>query len=325
MSDNAARFSLSKDASTCLKGLACLLIVLHHWCLRLQGTDYCGPIVDLIALRGGVTGVAVFFFLSSYGLTRSQMAHRDSFQTFVIKRISKVFIPLFITNAIWLSVKYSSQGLLHSLLQVLNLYDLLDKGTWFCNVIAICYLIFYASNCTKSNVHKLLSNWVMTLISAVFLTLFHNKDPFMVYSLVGFPLGSTIAILQVKMDMKRLVSMFFVISIALGAGAIVLPNYSNLFIANLYCSGIIACMLLLMNCTNNVASRLPKLSNSIKNAFLYVGVYSYEIYLLHGKILELHANYQMSIWFPISFIIIVLPLAVLLYNVDNKISQLIVR
>ena len=84
MNDNAVRFSLSKDASTCLKGLACLLIVLHHWCSGLSGIGHDGFLVKLFTQAGGITGVAVFFFLSSYGLSLSQQKNSDiEFEGFV--------------------------------------------------------------------------------------------------------------------------------------------------------------------------------------------------------------------------------------------------
>ena len=58
-------FNLSKEVSTCLKGHSCLLIVLHHWCSGLSGVGYDNILVKLLTQAGGVTGVAIFFFLSS--------------------------------------------------------------------------------------------------------------------------------------------------------------------------------------------------------------------------------------------------------------------
>ncbi len=321
------KFNLTKDVSTVLKGLSCLLIVLHHWCSHLVGMGYHNVILDLIALRGGVTGVAVFFFLSSYGLARSQQNRKDSLKVFFSKRLVKVYIPLVITNLLWLSVRYQGQGLVHSILQVLNLIDKLDGVTWFCNVIIICYIIFYFSNRLKVDFMKILCNWLLTLVFAVVLVSMMPNAPFVVYSLVAFPLGSMVALLQEKFYLTKLMTITFVPPLLLlGIFASLCTEVTNQLIANMYCCAVILCMMLMIVWyMSHKSTFLSRILFPIAKPASFIGLYSYEIYLLHNKLLMIHSQYHISIWYPITFICVVIPLAIALFALDKKISKLVVR
>lgn len=44
----------------------------------------------------------------------------------------------------------------------------------------------------------------------------------------------------------------------------------------------------------------------------YIGTYSYEIYLLHNKVLVPLGQAGYILWYPIAFLLIVIPLAILL-------------
>ena len=327
MSDNAVRFNLSKDASTCLKGLACLLIVLHHWCSGLSGMGYDNILVKLLTQAGGVTGVAIFFFLSSYGLTRSQLVKKDSISSFFTKRLTKVYIPLVLTNVLCLALKYSGQSFVQSFLQILNVGVLLDLATWFCNVIIVCYVIFYVSNRLKKDWMKILVNWILMLSLAVALVAYFPNRPCYVYSLVAFPLGGMVAILQDKMNMTKLMMITFLPVVAFfGSMAMFCTGYKTYLFANICCSAVILClMLILVELRNNRMSLIFELVYSLKKPASFIGLYSYEIYLLHNKFLMLHSDYHVTVWYPITFVLIVLPLAVVLFMCDNQLTKLMVK
>ena len=327
MSDNAVRFNLSKDASTCLKGLACLLIVLHHWCSGLSGMGYDNFLVKLLTQAGGVTGVAIFFFLSSYGLTRSQLVKKDSISSFFTKRLTKVYIPLVLTNVLCLALKYSGQSFVQSFLQILNVGVLLDLATWFCNVIIVCYVIFYVSNRLKKDWMKILVNWILMLSLAVALVAYFPNRPCYVYSLVAFPLGGMVAILQDKMNMTKLMMITFLPVVAFfGSMAMFCTGYKTYLFANICCSAVILClMLILVELRNNRMSLIFELVYSLKKPASFIGLYSYEIYLLHNKFLMLHSDYHVTVWYPITFVLIVLPLAVVLFMCDNQLTKLMVK
>ena len=322
---NVARFNLPKGVSTCLKGLACLLIVLHHWCNVMMTIWHENALLDVIALRGGVTGVAVFFFLSSYGLTRSQSKRRDDVLTFFKKRLIKVIVPLLITNVLWFVIRYHGQGFSHSVFQIINVYDLLDRVTWFCNVILVCYVIFFISSRVKSLWGRIASNWSLTLFLAALFIYLWPDDPYLVYSLVSFPLGFTIASLQDRMmPMPLVLGVCLITMLFLGSLAIMANGFRQLFVANVYSTGIILIMLLIWI----VCCRNTKIFNglqAVKTPLLMLGACSYEIYLLHNKALMLHSEYGTSVWFPLSFLVVVIPLAIALYIIDNKVNSLFTK
>jgi peptidoglycan/LPS O-acetylase OafA/YrhL len=321
------KFNLSKDASTCLKGFSCLLIVLHHWCSGLSGVGYDNILVKLLTQAGGVTGVAIFFFLSSYGLTRSQLVKKDSISLFFTKRLSKVFVPLVLTNALWLAFRYNGQGFVQSFLQILNLSDLLDLATWFCNIIIVCYVIFYASNHLKSDWMKVSVSWILIFVLAVILVAYFPYRPCYVYSLVAFPLGGMVAILQDRMKVSQLMMLTFVpVAAVIGALAEFCTDYKAHLLANLYCCAVIFClMLIVMGVRNNRASLIYESVCSLKKPASFIGLYSYEIYLLHNKFLMLHSDYHVTVWYPITVVFIVLPLAVVLYMCDKQLTKLMVK
>lgn len=60
--------------------------------------------------QGGYLGVAVFFFLSGYGLMKSDMIKHLSFGNFVRKRFIKVYLPVVLVTAIWLPIYYTLVG-----------------------------------------------------------------------------------------------------------------------------------------------------------------------------------------------------------------------
>ena len=91
------------QTSNLLKVLCCLIIALHHYSQQLHIIQPdCNPILRLFASQGGYIGVAFFFFLSGYGLIKSELKKHLSLIGFVTKRIRKVYIPTLIVTIVWL-------------------------------------------------------------------------------------------------------------------------------------------------------------------------------------------------------------------------------
>ena len=304
-------FNLSKNASTCIKGLSCLLIILHHWFMQLQGAGYHNIFVGLISVRGGVTGVAVFFFLSSYGLTRSQMNHKDSLLAFVKKRIAKLLIPLVLTNIAWLAVAYHGEGSIDLTARVLNIYDLPDPVTWFCNVIIFCYCFFYVSFSVKTVWLKILCSWSLMVAFACVLTAIFPERPFYVHSLIAFPIGQMVALCQSRMSIWKLVLLILLVSIVtLGMVSIFMTDYWNRIFGNLFSCGVILCLMIavsLLNANDRIKRFIPL---SLKSMVLFMGTYSYEIYLCHNKYLFLIFLIGRYLWYPIVFLTVIIPSAI---------------
>lgn len=65
------------------------MIALHHYSIDrvIAGTH--NPIYQLLSTQGGWLGVAIFFFLSGYGLMKSELKNHIEFVPFVKKRLLK--------------------------------------------------------------------------------------------------------------------------------------------------------------------------------------------------------------------------------------------
>lgn len=66
-----------------IKFLSCIMIALHHFS-QIRGVQGASNIFYfLFATQGGYLGVAIFFFLSGYGLMKSEMSKHLSIPVFL--------------------------------------------------------------------------------------------------------------------------------------------------------------------------------------------------------------------------------------------------
>lgn len=95
---------------------------------------------------GGALGNAIFFFLSGYGLMQSDSKKHLGFPAFVKRRLSKVYFPVLLITAIWLSISiyfqhYHYSGPLHLLKTFFWGFD--DGVLWFVKALFLMYISFY--------------------------------------------------------------------------------------------------------------------------------------------------------------------------------------
>ena len=307
---------IRKDLSNNIKGLSCLLIVAHHFCLWIDGLYCDNLLVHFIGVRGGVIGVAVFFFLSAWGLSESQEKNRYPFIVFVSRRLSKLFIPLLFTNIIYYFVlllnNRLSFHLSYLLLTAFNL-KLYDGALWFCNTILIFYLIFYFAFLPNSKWIKVFICLLATVFYSIVLTVLFPHAPFYVYSLVGFPLGMILSLYKKSALSIRFCGFcVFFFSLFLLGGAFIFPFYENLFLMNFF-SFLIVFILV------SIIVVIHRVSLPVKlNVLPFIGLYSYEIYLLHNKVLVYVATIGHLMWYPLAFLFLVIPLAMLLKSILKK-------
>lgn len=91
-------------------------------------------------------GVAVFFFLSGYGLMESEQKHHLGLLEFCKRRLSKVYLPTLLVTVIWIPIaiyfgryEYKDVGdLLYTLF-----WGFKDGALWFIKTILLLYLAFY--------------------------------------------------------------------------------------------------------------------------------------------------------------------------------------
>lgn len=140
--------SLSKERSAELKGVAILTVIFAHIGYYLT-TD--NSFLSPLSISAGV-GVNVFLFLSGYGLTHSALQRHDGILGFYKKRLSKIFIPLWIILPILLLVDWlflhitrSPTTILQSLIGFFpkaDLYESLNSPLWYFTFIVGNYILF---------------------------------------------------------------------------------------------------------------------------------------------------------------------------------------
>lgn len=140
---------LSKDISNLIKILSAILVALHHYAQYICGNNLSQSIVyKLLSSQGGYLGVALFFFLSGYGLMESEKQKHLSFNIFFKNRILKILLPVLFVSILWLPVYLCVMGnISFGTLLVgggrLLLFDFNDGVLWFVKVLLMLYGCFF--------------------------------------------------------------------------------------------------------------------------------------------------------------------------------------
>ena len=131
-----------------------MIIALHHYSQYIVAHQLSDHVIyKLLSYQGGFAGVALFFFLSGFGLMESEKRCHLGIKGFLLNRYWKVYKPILIINAISIIV-YS----LFHLIEVRNVQDILyyllsikafGSVTWFVSVLFVCYGIFYIASTQK--------------------------------------------------------------------------------------------------------------------------------------------------------------------------------
>lgn len=100
------RSAVFSDTSLLLKALCCLVIICHHYALRVDG----GPLNTLLRIGGGTYALSVFLLLSGYGITRSEMAKPTLPWQYVRKRLWKLLCPYLIVTLVTLVAYWFAGG-----------------------------------------------------------------------------------------------------------------------------------------------------------------------------------------------------------------------
>lgn len=137
---------LDRNTTDLLKFVACIMVAMSHYSGYALAEGVSSSVIyKVVAANGGYLGVAIFFFLSGYGLMKSDQKRHRNISEFCKRRLAKAWLPAVIVSAIWLTIAYFVDlDLLcnnHYLLGMLWLFN--DEVMWFIRVILIMYIFFY--------------------------------------------------------------------------------------------------------------------------------------------------------------------------------------
>lgn len=266
------------------------MVFLHHFYLE-------HPWVSTL----GRTACCVFFFLSAYGITKSLNKKNVGIMDFLKRRLSKVYIPLLMVNAIalmaFMILKGAGNVPIFSVfcnqittvkadsLSFLYLFDIMqmDSVTWFIDVLLIGYLFVWCLSNIPSR-HKRVLSAVSGYLAMMFLSavitpprIWYLIDTLgFMYGILYAEYDSKISSINSNSSSKMLIVSVFVFLIFSGAGIalkeMILGRYMKLIIIGYSLS---ACAIVAMaGYSKHRESRICK----------QLGLLSFFVYLIHVKI-----------------------------------------
>ncbi len=252
------------------------MILIHHFSQQLFDASHLLPFKYI-----GVFAVALFFFLSSYGMTMSLMKNPDYLKTFLFKRLIKIYVPYVIVNTLTILIMVlfydASYTVLDTLLFVSGI-KLIDASLWFVHRILIYYLVFYMSFKLFNRKTALISLFLFTAVYCVICYklgrgLWEFRTAFL------FPLGIFFALNHKRIFsvITRNYSKIVVIGTLCVLSSLYLYYHNDAF--PLLTSALASLFLVLY-----IPLLLMKVNISSK-PFSFLGKISYEIYLVHMKVL----------------------------------------
>lgn len=277
-----------------LKGFAILVIIFAHVGYELfSGSNFLFPFSTLAGV-----GVNLFLFLSGFGLAISAIKKDFSRKIFYQDRLPKLFLPLWailivflILDFLILNKTYSVDEVIKSILGFFpkaNVQTSINSPLWYFTVIIFYYLLFPLLFLKKYPVLSAIAIYFIS-IEILKLNLPIDKDLLTLYKVhnTAFPVGIIFASIIaypntfITRSLERLKNNRIInplLLIALSYGIYHTSIYSGVGI-NLYQEQLIAMITTLM------IIFFFYFKNFEIGALSFLGILSYEIYLLHWPIL----------------------------------------
>ena len=287
-----------RDFTTCIRGLAVLLIAIFHVLLEWDGMP------RYINLTGSVC-VATFLFFSGYGIHESYK--KNGLQDYWHKRFKRIILPytLFITLLIPFTSDYNLKEYLLDITYIHSSY-------WFIEFLVWNYIIYWIAQ-------KYFSKYLFTifLLFAIFGVNFLMQME--AEQVLSFPAG---ILLSKHIDSMRLLSKKYLVLLA--TGCFVFGSFFLLLkeIPTVHAyKGSVAYnyILLMIKLPMGITLSLIPLFIPfvLRSRLLYLcGVASLEIYLVHLALLPLAQQQPLSL---LLFILLNIILVYVLYKLDNVI------
>lgn len=274
-------FLLTKNTTNALKCIAAIMVMLHHYSQRVCAIGDSDLLVyKLLSNYAGYIGVALFFFLSGYGLMESEQNSHLNLYSFFKRRFLKVYLPVLLVTTLWMlasqflgdtSQFYStgSPNMWGRVLYACNLFvGFGDPVLWFIEVLIVLYISFYIFSCIYLRDKRLglsflaLSTVFNTLLTAV---LCGNVAAI---SVPLFSLGVMMSLIKNKKHaMSIIVILIGLLAIAYSfCKGLAIPAEINLLVIG---------TLILVLSIKQIDFQFPAI----------LGVISFDLYLIHNKVL----------------------------------------
>lgn len=298
-----------------LRGALAIAIVFNHLCL--SGV---GGIAFSVFVHIGFLIVAVFFFISGYGLVKSYGSKTVCVDGFLKKRTVKLLIPyLVVVLLYWLlyfiiGAPYSVGEMLLSFVNGAPI----AQNSWYIIVSIVLYAAFWlAAKLFKGNCKCVIASEFAIALAVSLATIAADYPHCWYISNFALPLGMVYAVNEKKLlawfnEAKRYLISFAVLSLLLAASFVPLPiTHSDVLynVASILFSLFVAVLFMKL---------------SIGNAVLgFLGRISLEIYLIHGAMMILLRSELVYIGSDALFTLAVLASSILAATLLNKVFGLL--
>lgn len=274
---------LSKQTSSCIKGIMAICVLLHHIYLTSNMTLFL-PLRMLFQCFGYLAD-AVFLFLSGYGLMMSFLIKKDDYiGNFFQKRIFPMYafyifmVVIYFTwdNLVGINISYMS------VFKSLFFGDTIVVYGWFLQAIMLFYLAFWVIYKTKKKIKYIF------YITAIYVILCFvcGLGSWWYVSIFCFPIGMCVAQNKSKICMflaNRKFVFFGASYLLIGAFYVIRKFSLGSFVNAITVSEFLTSFPLVMGLFSTVNILFEEYQKVIVNNFTkLLGKYSLEIYVIQG-------------------------------------------
>ena len=283
---------LSNKSTKSLKGLLALFIIFHHISQKIttganfSNFEYMGRYI-----------VALFFFLSGYGLYFQYSNDATYMENFLRKRLTRIFIPFFVFIVIYVIYRASLGEVVNVdfFLSFWRDHSNIIYNGWFINSIIVLYVIFYVSFKKKDSKIAIFKLVFFTLVY-IFWKAYQNHGDWEYVSIMAFFLGVFWMKDRSLID-KFIEKNYFVFLVLFSILMYVFRRYEvimkNIGITNKYVYyGIVGNL-----CTMIFVVYFLLLTNKLNFSNKYLdllGDISFEIYMIHGLVMHYLGKFFVS-------------------------------
>ena len=283
---------LSNKSTKSLKGLLALFIIFHHVSQKIttgenfSNFEYMGRYI-----------VALFFFLSGYGLYFQYSNNATYMENFLRKRLTRIFIPFFVFVVIYVIYRATLGEVVNVdfFLSFWRDHNNIIYNGWFINSIIVLYVIFYVSFKKKDSKIAIFKLVFFTLVY-IFWKAYQNHGDWEYVSIMAFLLGVFWMKDRSIID-KFIEKNYFVLLVSFSILMYVFRRYEvimkNIGITNKYVYYVIVGNLYTMIFVVYFLLLINKLNFS--NKYLnFLGDISFEIYMIHGLVMHYLGKFFVS-------------------------------
>lgn len=308
---------LALDSTLPIRGLLAVGIVLHHGSGYFTRISFISPFQHI-----GYLVVALFFFLSAYGLTYGLKNKKGYMDGFLKKRLISVLIPYWICNTVYYAGVHLMGGQIDATSYILSMFLLkvINGPMWYVQIQVLFYILFYVSFAKKDN-------WSMfyTLFFVLYVVaLAAGVEELYTESVLAFPLGviwcSYQDIIDKTMDahywtglmgVAGITALFFFLKFT---GALIDSDLVKQLGSSI--STVAFCVSALW-----IAKKI-RISNQVLH---FLGSISYEIYLIHMLVLNCAWRIPMLREHPLMFFFFSIAVTVVLAMVLNRVDHFAIK